>query len=129
MASDASSTPVRFTALSGSDSCALALTTTGEIHGWGVNRFSQLGHGHVDRVSSPIIIEALTDNGDLYTFGWNHRGRLGVGDVQPATKRLPQLAVFVDEKGEEVEDVVVVSVACGAAHSVAIDGKQAWGFQ
>ncbi|RUS15532.1 hypothetical protein BC937DRAFT_92341 [Endogone sp. FLAS-F59071] len=120
----------------------LALTATGDIYSWGSNRFGQLGHGHAGDTVVPEPIEALQGvpaeaaacgafhsavvaQGSLYTFGWNALGRLGIGEGE-GSETTPQMADFRNNKtgevGEEVE-VNVVKVACGAAHTIAIDDQ------
>ncbi|RUP42106.1 regulator of chromosome condensation 1/beta-lactamase-inhibitor protein II [Jimgerdemannia flammicorona] len=144
-----SSSPTRFVHLSffpstPTSSHFLALNSSGTVYSWGSNRFGQLGHGNLDFVASPTPLEALqgipvlrmacgmyhsaaiTEGGDLYTFGWDSKGRLGIGagGEEERNTALPQLAVFLDEEGGEMnEGINVVDVACGADHTVAVDGK------
>lgn len=68
---------------------------------------------------------AVVAQGSLYTFGWNALGRLGIGGDE-GSETTPQMADFRNDRmGEEVEEVEVnvVKVSCGAAHTIAIDGR------
>ena len=63
------------------------------------------------------------DSGDLYTFGWNHFGRLGIFSEKNSTVNCaePSLIEFYGENDEELD---VLKVACGSAHTVVITGKE-----
>ncbi|CAI2178449.1 6656_t:CDS:2 [Funneliformis geosporum] len=119
----------------------LALTKDGEVYSWGSGRFGQLGHGELTDLSEkPTVIEffqglrvkkiscggwhsaVITDSGDLYTFGWNHFGRLGISFEEGSTMNCaePSLVEFFGENNEELN---VLKVACGSAHTVVITGK------
>ncbi|XP_069078749.1 RCC1 domain-containing protein 1 isoform X1 [Pleurodeles waltl] len=74
---------------------ALLLSTDWEVFTWGSGRHGQLGHGGLENVSEPLVVEALTGMsmgavaagswhsvsisvaGDLYIWGWNESGQLG----------------------------------------------------
>ena len=61
------------------------------------------------------------DSGDLYTFGWNHFGRLGLRKDSVVNCAEPSLIEFYGENDEELD---VLKVACGSAHTVVITGKE-----
>ncbi|CAO3571493.1 unnamed protein product [Mortierella alpina] len=135
----------------------LALDTEGTLYSWGSGRYGQLGHGDLSSLSAPKAIEALqgirissaacgasfsvavSDSGDVYTFGLNDHGQLGIGKRPTASHggrdeplpvrntALPQLVDFYEEGSDEPLEVTIVSVACGSAHTVALDDQgHAW---
>jgi alpha-tubulin suppressor-like RCC1 family protein len=69
------------------------------------------------------FLNICKDSGDLYTFGWNHLGRLGfpLGKDSAANCAEPSLIEFCSENDEELN---VLKVACGSAHTVVITGKE-----
>ncbi|XP_056401114.1 RCC1 domain-containing protein 1 [Hyla sarda] len=82
---------------------AVLLTSDGTVLTWGAGRHGQLGHGDVEDVAEPRIVEALqgvtmcevgaggwhsgsiSESGDLYCWGWNESGQLGL----PSKASLP----------------------------------------
>ena len=104
----------------------LALTTDGNLYGWGINRGGQLGLGHQDSyVSAPtknsIISELdiksihanydqsaiITDSNHLYAWGLNTGNKLGFNDLN--------LGSILDSpiKNESYSNVVEVSFGQG----------------
>uniref|UniRef100_UPI00398F75FA RCC1 domain-containing protein 1 isoform X2 n=1 Tax=Pristiophorus japonicus TaxID=55135 RepID=UPI00398F75FA len=75
---------------------ALLLSFDWTVYSWGSGRHGQLGHGSVEDVAEPSIVEALhglamaevatgawhsvsaSASGDLYVWGWNESGQLGL---------------------------------------------------
>ncbi|XP_054858923.1 RCC1 domain-containing protein 1 isoform X2 [Eublepharis macularius] len=74
----------------------LLLCAGGALFAWGGGRHGQLGHGELEGVSEPQLVEALhgvpmgevaaggwhsasvSDTGDLYMWGWNEWGQLAL---------------------------------------------------
>ncbi|MGE4295717.1 MAG: hypothetical protein AB7E49_08450, partial [Campylobacterales bacterium] len=113
----------------------IGLKTDGTLHGWGKNRYGQLGDGTTTDRDKPVEIGmerkwrdlavgydhvlALSDEGALYAWGRNHQGQLGDGTL--ADKNAP---VAVGPAGEWA------AIAAGSGHSLALktDGTLwAWG--
>ncbi|MCH99645.1 ultraviolet-B receptor UVR8-like, partial [Trifolium medium] len=76
----------------------MALTSTGQLFGWGWNKFGQVGIGHNFDCSSPMLVNfpraqkvvqiscgwrhtiAVTDRANVYSWGRGANGQLGHGD-------------------------------------------------
>ena len=89
----------------------LALTSTGEVYGWGDNAGGDLGQGGSDTTatSTPVKIDfpagtaivsldagngvsyAVTSTGEVYAWGGNSSGELGVGSKDAGAHTAPQL--------------------------------------
>jgi|AntRauTorckE5430_2_1112549.scaffolds.fasta_scaffold09119_2 E3 ubiquitin-protein ligase HERC2 len=120
---------------------SLLLTSTGQVLSFGTAQYGQLGHGYsagkqLPDVMRPKYIEALsqhhcicvsagelhsaavTAEGELFCWGDGFCGQLGLAEKSPKLK--PQLV----EKGG-LEDECVLSVSCGARHTLAVteDGE------
>jgi alpha-tubulin suppressor-like RCC1 family protein len=109
----------------------LAVSNRGEVFGWGFNDKGQLGLGHRFNQEHPQRINALLNNnteivevacgqqhsiavsksGAAYAWGLNVFGQLGLGHMNDQLSPAHILAL---------KEHVVVSVACGAEHTVAI---------
>uniref|UniRef100_A0A7S0RRV6 RCC1-like domain-containing protein n=1 Tax=Chlamydomonas leiostraca TaxID=1034604 RepID=A0A7S0RRV6_9CHLO len=119
---------------------SVASTSTGQVYAWGWGRYGNLGDGHRDDRLLPTRVCGLegavaarvncgwrhsvvvTDAGLLYSFGWSKYGQLGHGDM---TDRLTPTLV------EALRGRVVVSVAGGWRHTVAVDSEgvlYGWGW-
>uniref|UniRef100_A0A131YSF4 E3 ubiquitin-protein ligase HERC4 n=1 Tax=Rhipicephalus appendiculatus TaxID=34631 RepID=A0A131YSF4_RHIAP len=115
----------------------LALTVDGQLLSWGNGGHGQLGHGSLESVQSPRLIEplagvvlagaaaggwhsaALSDAGDLYLWGWNLNGQLA---AEPREKPLSALPLLLD--------MDVCAVSLGSRHTAAVAGNSsawAWG--
>ncbi|XP_074925872.1 RCC1 domain-containing protein 1 isoform X2 [Chelonoidis abingdonii] len=86
------------------------LGCAGTIYTWGCSRHGQLGHGGLEPVSEPRLVEALdgmsmgdvaaggwhsvsvSEGGDLYVWGWNEAGQLALPSKALAEKRAPATA-------------------------------------
>ncbi|XP_034934449.1 E3 ubiquitin-protein ligase HERC2 [Chelonus insularis] len=107
---------------------SLALTKYGEVWTWGKGEYFRLGHGDVDHVREPTVVEglrgkkivhvavgalhclAVTDTGQVYAWGDNDHGQQGNGST--VCNRKPSLVHGLD-------DIKINRVACGSSHSVA----------
>lgn len=141
------SLPFAAASLAASPTHALVYTKDGRIWARGSNRYGQLGvdpsHTQTLRTFQPIEFfdgldfgvadvlrqvacgpfhSAVIVGGDLYTFGWKQDGRLGWDESQLEEDVMIGLPTFMDSNGQAV-DVTVVQVACGSAHTIAVDGK------
>nr|CAB3264293.1 serine/threonine-protein kinase Nek9-like [Phallusia mammillata] len=109
------------------------------VYTWGDNSYGQLGHGNLETVPKPQLVEALkgksiinvscganfsvfvSDNGIAMTCGDGQQGCLGHGDISRCTS--PRLI-------EALLPFDVMSVSCGDNHVIALgtDGiAYAWG--
>lgn len=120
---------------------SLLLTSRGKVLSFGTAGSGQLGHGYspgkqLPDLLRPKIIEGLahlnctcvsagelhsavvTSDGDLWVWGDGFCGQLGLADKRPQL-----LPTQVDKGG--LEDEIVMSVSCGARHTLAIteDGE------
>ena len=121
----------------------LAVENGKKTYGWGRNSEGQLGIGR----TSPYVIEpepikefagvpihwiaageshslVVDTLGVVYAFGSNTNGRLGLGSS--TTIQLSPKKVYFEEN----PDVVIVKVACGTYHSLALDNQgkvYSWG--
>ncbi|SAM06054.1 hypothetical protein [Absidia glauca] len=88
------------------------------------------------KVACGSFHSAVVLHNDLYTFGWNDRGMIGWGTLTGQEEHDDsaslldssgiRLASFAGDGGQEA-DVSVDQVACGTAHTVAIDvSGSAW---
>nr|XP_037282482.1 RCC1 domain-containing protein 1-like isoform X2 [Rhipicephalus microplus] len=115
----------------------LALTANGELLSWGNGGHGELGHGSLESVQSPRLIEplagvvlagaaaggwhsaALSDAGDLYLWGWNLDGQLATEPMEKPLSALPLLF-----------DMDVCAVSLGSRHTAAVAANSsawAWG--
>ncbi|CAO1427149.1 unnamed protein product [Diamesa tonsa] len=122
---------------------SLALTSNGDIMSWGCGLRGQLGHGDINSIEIPTLIEALAGIkiidigaggfhstavsafGDLYCWGWNTNGQLGITRVTKLTfENLPTnhqvvftLPQIVDIESENDQESVK-RVYCGHKHTL-----------
>lgn len=127
----------------------LALSSCGEVFSWGSGLYGNLGHGNTEDQPEPKHIcilqgmkimqiacgiwhsAVLTNEGDIYTFGLNQNGQLGVNidysvreydspsEIYRGKSRLSTLPQLV-EFSEEFATASVVTISCGARHTVAL---------
>lgn len=116
-------------ALGSGDSHSLCVTEAGLVFAWGDNDFGKLGNGSFKGSHFPIQIEglplisrvftgsqfsvALAFDGSVYTWGKSHGGRLGHGHESIDVRCLPK-------KIEALDGIVVIDVAVGSAHCLAL---------
>ncbi len=106
----------------------LALTSDGELYGWGYNRIGQVGNGQ-NRTNewSPFKIEhppatkfemiscgyhhslALSSDRKVYSWGYNEYGQLGIG--RNSNQDIPQLVVTLN-------NIAISKIVCGRYHSL-----------
>ncbi|MGR4010960.1 RCC1 domain-containing protein [Leucobacter sp. 1207-22] len=106
---------VQFTDVISGGKHTIALTTDGDIWGWGGNTYGELGNGSLnpDGESTPVRVEApegtkfisiaagigtsfaLADNGVTYSWGQNTYGQLGDGTYESTSVPTPVLPPVV----------------------------------
>ncbi|XP_041376669.1 uncharacterized protein LOC121389122 [Gigantopelta aegis] len=110
----------------------VVITMEHQVYSWGEGNHGQLGHGNQERLSQPVIIEALkgksvsfaccgdgfsifaSNNGLVLTCGDGSKGCLGHGDWSDQAKpRLIETLLSLD----------VTAIACGTSHVVAVGSK------
>ena len=106
---------------------SLALTSDGQVYGWGHNQFGQLGDGRTETITIPKHIPidekirslscgikhtiALTLTGRALVWGLNSYGQLGREVRRPSFLTKP-------EPIPGFEDTVFAKVVCGPNHSI-----------
>ncbi|KAG8179395.1 hypothetical protein JTE90_011404 [Oedothorax gibbosus] len=127
----------------------LFLTNCGKVYSYGFGSKGQLGHGMIENVKEPAVIEALegieiksiscggwhsaaiSTEGDLYMWGWNESGQLGLpcnqlrADNSPIEKEFETVCCLprvIDLEGE-----IPRIVRCGSRHTAVItENNQLW---
>ncbi len=118
------------------DRHALALTSDGEVIGWGYNQYGGVGNGSTDTyIYSPVLVNsgdmagkkiiaisagydfsiALDADGHVYTWGYNNYGQLGDGTI--AYSRTP---IDITQSGD-LSGASIVKIAAGNYNSFAVD--------
>jgi len=119
---------------------SMCLTADGDIFSWGQNNCGQIGSGTTTNQSTPRKVSAsfggrkvtgitcgqtssmaVLENGEVYGWGYNGNGQLGLGNN---INQLTPLRVTA------LQGVVITSVVCGYAHTLAISDEgvlYAWG--
>jgi regulator of chromosome condensation len=123
-----------------------AIAKNGDVYGWGINGFGQLGNGNAETHELPVKIKGfpadikeiacgqshtllLTQLGQVYSFGRNAYGQLGHGEDEPAPPKgserkyvsTPKLVEFFERLRENGEKVI--QVAAGDQHSAVVTDK------
>jgi alpha-tubulin suppressor-like RCC1 family protein len=123
----------------------VVVDSVGKVHAWGYNNNGQLGNGTSVNSTVPLQVSygsiatlaivtvaggdshtvALDSTGHVHAWGNNGYGQLGNGTSTGST-----LPIAVSSFGS-LATVVIVAIACGSLHTVALDttGKvHAWGY-
>ena len=113
------------------------MDSTGGVHTWGGNEYSQLGNSSTIESHVPISIStidgsilngkkivaiaaggfhnlALDDTGAVYAWGFNIYGEIGDGTF--STMSNP-----IELQGGDIGNKLIVAIACGYHHSIALD--------
>ncbi len=121
---------------------SLALTSTGQVYGWGDNTYGELGNGTTSTtpVSTPTLASlpagtvataiavgdddafALTSTGQVYAWGFNLDGELGIGSTTSAST--PTLVTLP-------AGTVITAISAGFIHTLALTATGqafAWGL-
>jgi alpha-tubulin suppressor-like RCC1 family protein len=135
----AAPTGVAFSQLAAGSYFSLALSTTGQVYGWGANFLGQLGDGttHLRQVPVPVAFPAsfqitaiaagathslaVTSTGSVYAWGGNGSGQLGNGTTVPALS---------PAQVTPVAGQTFTTVAAGAGFSMALTASgnvYSWG--
>ena len=114
----------------GANHC-MCVTARGDLYTWGLGTSGQLGHGSMDNMDTPNVIQLLqgknvvlavggednsgcvTDTGDLYTWGAGEMGKLGHGSGMTSSL-LPRLI-----RGD-LQDKNVKQLSLGLGHTAVI---------
>ncbi|HEX2910976.1 MAG TPA: choice-of-anchor D domain-containing protein [Chloroflexia bacterium] len=100
-----STSPVKIRTLAAGYTHALAIDTSNNLWGWGINDSGQLGDGTTTNAPGPKLIQAnvqlaaagyaysvfSTSDGKVWSSGSNAYGKLGIGDLSISSKLTPQL--------------------------------------
>ena len=135
-------------AVGAGNNTAYAVTSDGEVYGWGETRFGQLlqgeiqddgtlvqGDGDRDGVTTPTLLDALPDNvvdvvggarwglaltedGDVWGWGRNNEGWLGIGST---TGR--ENTIIAPTKLDALDGVTIVEIQAGTNHALALDDE------
>ena len=131
-------TSISWSSIESGSSHSLAITTTGQLYGWGLNTSGQVGDGTTTTKSSPVLVSGpaatswsviaagysssmgITTTGTLYAWGLNSSGQLGTGTYTNPTS--PVLIANISRSWS--------TVSFGGIHSLGIktDGTLwSWG--
>ena len=108
---------------------ALALTSTGAVYAWGLNRYGELGDGTTKNSDVPVLVDfpsgvtitqvaagayhslAVSSTGTVYEWGLNSDGQLGIGttidQLTPTLVTFPPGALAHDVAGGDVDSLMV----------------------
>ena len=131
--------------ISAGDNHSFAVTSNGELWGWGSGQWGRLGTGDQVDVHTPVRIPVgrgelvrqvscgayhtvvLTQSRHVYSFGWNKQGRVGVGRQSSLLILSPALLASLSPS---LLSSPVAGVAAGQQHTVAwteAGGVMTWG--
>lgn len=146
--------PADIVAISGEGRTSYAITSDGQVFGWGENAYGQLLQGtdngdgtfavNTDDVATPIALTglpeniidikggarwsvALTEDGDVYAWGPNDEGPAGGLDGDPVVE---SAASFYPTKIPKLDDVTIVEIQTGPNSIIAVSDTGAiytWG--
>jgi alpha-tubulin suppressor-like RCC1 family protein len=130
---------VQITAVAAGWDDSLALTSTGSVYAWGMNKYGELGDGTYHQRTTPVLVHfpagvtivsiaagqyhslAVSSTGTVYAWGYNGYGQLGNGTT--VNSNLPGAVSL--PAGE-----VATSVGAGDNHSLVVTSAgdlYAWG--
>ncbi|XP_035204637.1 RCC1 domain-containing protein 1-like isoform X2 [Stegodyphus dumicola] len=127
----------------------LILSNSGQVFSYGVGSKGQLGHGTIENLGKPSLLDALdgikiiaiaaggwhsaaiSNDGDLYMWGWNESGQLGFPCSELQSDKLPlteiETVCCLPKSIEFKDDLKVIAVSCGSRHTVAItENNRVW---
>ena len=130
------------------DNHSMALDSTGAIYTWGNNSVGQLGNGSsgvvvttpakITITGNPVIVAitcgqvhtmALDSTGAIYTWGYNEYGQ--IGNNTTSTVVYQKTPLKINGYGSITNSTVIVAIACGYQHTMALDSTGAiytWGY-
>ena len=132
-------------AISAGDNHSCAVTSSGELWGWGSGQWGRLGTGDQVDVYTPVHVPVgrnevvrqvscgayhttvLTQSRNVYAFGWNKQGRVGVGKQSSLLILSPTLLASLSPS---ILSSPVAGVAAGQQHTVVwsdAGGVMTWG--
>ncbi|KAK4303800.1 hypothetical protein Pmani_024218 [Petrolisthes manimaculis] len=121
---------------------------TGDIYGFGLNNYNQLGHEDTSTKFQPVLIKgfsgktwkqisggqhhslALTEDGEVHSMGRREYGRLGMGDIKGDMLVPTPIPSLVKEKGVVIsagECVSIVVTESGSAYGFGMGTNQQLG--
>ncbi|XP_067938362.1 RCC1 and BTB domain-containing protein 1-like [Watersipora subatra] len=132
------------------------VTNLGQVYTFGGGSRGQLGHGSLDSLKDPKLVDALSgiyatgvraggwhsivisDIGDLYSWGWNESGQVGLpclkdkhGLNRSSAYEGRSIVPYPSLLFEKDDSITLTDVSCGSRHSAALtdDGKlYTWGW-
>jgi alpha-tubulin suppressor-like RCC1 family protein len=114
------------------DSHSIALSKSGEVYTWGLNRWGQLGLGGVSLKYCPIKIDlppvkkissgnfhsmALTTSNEVYVWGNNEKGQIGIGSNTDAVLKPQKIKLSPVKSIKCCYDYSMVITNCGEVYA------------